>query len=234
MPDSSVKAPLRILTANLLGGRADPAALVDLVERMQIDVVCVQESTPDLAEALAEVLPAGGIESGPISRGLGIAARRPVEIETFPLPKRGGFVARLDPSHWSDLDHAIQIVNVHIMAPQTWPYFPNRHTRHGQMNGLLEFLDRAPQTPRAILGDFNASPLWPVYRRMASRYTDAAAACAGRGASPRATWPNLSAVGLGALIRIDHCFVSRLTPLRTQVVPIEGSDHCGLCVDLSI
>jgi endonuclease/exonuclease/phosphatase (EEP) superfamily protein YafD len=128
----------------------------------------------------------------------------------------------------------MQIINVHIMAPQNWPYFPNPDTRHRQMKGLFEFLDRAPGMPRAILGDFNASPLWPVYRKMAARFTDAALACADPGVIPPRTWPNLSSCGMGGLIRIDHCFVDGLVPLRTQVVPIKGSDHFGLCVDLEV
>jgi endonuclease/exonuclease/phosphatase (EEP) superfamily protein YafD len=181
---------------------------------------------------LAEVLPEGSIEPTRISRGLGIACRHAARVESFPLPKRDGWVARLSPSEWPQLKRPIEIVNVHILGPHTWPYFPSRATRRGQLRGLLEFLDRDPGVPRAILGDFNASPCWSVYRRMAARFTDAAIACAGSGVAPRPTWPHFPSLGVSGLIRIDHCFVSGLTPLHAQVVPIKGSDHFGLCVDL--
>jgi len=52
-------------------------------------------------------------------------------------------------------------------------------------------------------------------------------------AKPRPTWPHLPALGFKGLLRIDHCFVSRLCALRVQVVPIAGSDHLGLCVDVA-
>ena len=84
-------------------------------------------------------------------------------------------------------------------------------------------------TPRAIVGDFNATPWWPAYRAIAAHYRDAAGDLPGR---PPRTWPNLSAVGLPGLLRIDHCFVSGMRAERSERIPLPGSDHYGLCVDL--
>ena len=39
-------------------------------------------------------------------------------------------------------------------------------------------------------------------------------------------------LGLAGLIRIDHCFVSGLTALGARVVPLPGSDHLGLFIDV--
>src|SRR5262245_18025094 len=124
---------IRILTANLLGGRADAGALVDLIDELRIDVACVQELGRPLAEALARALPGGRLGPDEINRGLGIACRHDAEVETFALPKRNGWVARLSPQSWEQLAEPIEIVNVHIMAPHTWPYFPNPHTRRRQL-----------------------------------------------------------------------------------------------------
>lgn len=221
---------IRILTANLCSGRADPIALAAIIEDLAVDVVCVQELGPKLAEALARILPAGKLGPNEINRGLGIACRHDVEVEQFALPARDGWVARLSPASWSQISQPIEIVNVHIMGPHTWPYFPRRHTRRGQLAGLLRFLEDEPHVPRAILGDFNSSPVWPVYRRLAAQLTDSVASQRNFRRSP--TWPHLPAIGLAGLIRIDHCFLSKLTALDTRVVPLPGSDHLGLCVDV--
>jgi endonuclease/exonuclease/phosphatase (EEP) superfamily protein YafD len=222
---------VRILTANLRDGRADPDALVALIEALDVDVACVQELGSRQADALARALPEGALGPNAIRRGLGIACRHPAAVERFSLPERDAWVARLSPASWSQLREPIEIINVHIKGPHTWPYFPRFHTRRGQLDGLLRWLEREPQQPRALLGDFNSSPIWPLYRSLAARLTDVAAAR--RGADRCRTWPHVPALGLAGLIQIDHCFLSNLTALDVQTVPIQGSDHLGLCVDVT-
>ncbi len=58
---------IRLLTANVCNGQADPAALIALIEHLPVDVVCVQELRPRLARALSQALPNGQ---------LGVACRR--------------------------------------------------------------------------------------------------------------------------------------------------------------
>ncbi len=109
-----------------------------------------------------------------------------------------------------------------------------RPSRRGQLQQLLSFLDEQPLLPKAILGDFNSSPIWPVYRRLAARLTDAAAAVA-PDSGPRPTWPHFPWLGIRGLIRIDHCFLTTgLSALSARVVPVRGSDHLGLCVDVRL
>jgi endonuclease/exonuclease/phosphatase family metal-dependent hydrolase len=224
---------IRILTVNLLDGGADPSALVDLIAELRVDVACVQELGSRLAKAIAQVLPEGRLQPDAHNRGLGIASSRRVDVESFPLPKRDGLAARLSPASWPPLAEPIQIVNVHIMGPHTWPYFPSRNTRAGQLAGLLRFLDGEPRAPRAVLGDFNSSPIWPLYRRMAARYADGARVAERAGSPLRPTWPHVPMLGLRGLLRIDHCFLFGLTARAARVVPIRGSDHLGLCVDVA-
>ena len=220
---------IRILTANLRRGRADAATLGALIDRLQVDVVCVQELRPWLVAAL----PQGRLGANHRRREVGVACRYDAEVVELPLPGRSGWAARLSPASWPQLHTPIDIVSAHILAPHMRPYALNRSMRRGQLAGLLDFLAREPDVPKAILGDFNASPLWPVYRQLASRLTDAAVSAARRGEKPRPTWPQIPALGLKGLLRIDHCFVSRLCALQAQVVPITGSDHLGLCVDVA-
>jgi endonuclease/exonuclease/phosphatase (EEP) superfamily protein YafD len=102
--------------------------------------------------------------------------------------------------------------------------------RRRQLRGLLAHLDADPGRARAVVGDFNATPLWPVYRGVASRLEDLARTHArGTGRRPGRTWPSWSR---RPLLRIDHCFGRGLDVHGLRVVPVPGSDHCGLLVDL--
>ena len=184
-----------------------------------------------LAKTLAEVLPEGHLAPTPRRRGLGIACRHPAVVEPLPLGVRNGLVARFSPTDWSGLRQPIEIVNVHIFAPHSWPYFPRRKRRGRQVRGLLEFLRSNPDTLRAVVGDFNATPLWPVYAQLRSLCVDGVAEYHPR---PPRTWPNLSRFGLPGFLRIDHCFVSGLRVTALETIPLPGSDHFGLCVDLEL
>ncbi len=226
--DASTRG-LRVLSCNLLGGRAHPDALRDLLARYEVDVVCVQELDERLAATLAAALPEGRLVPCPRRRGLGVVGRRPLSVQTLELGGRDGLVAKLSPADWPALRGPLELVNVHILAPHTWPYFPRRDRRPRQMNRLLAYLDAHPTPARAVVGDFNATPWWPAYRAIAARYSDAVAALPGR--APR-TWPNLSRLGWPGLLRIDHCFVSGVRAARATRIPIRGSDHYAICVDL--
>lgn len=218
---------IRVLSCNLLGGRVSHAALRSILERHRIDVACAQELDATLSKTLARVLPEGKLAPDARGRGLGIAGRRPVSVNPLLLGCRDGLVATLSPSDWPQLRRPIEIVNVHILAPHTWPYFPRRGRRSEQVRRLVDYLDASPSTARAVVGDFNATPWWPAYRAVAARCRDAVAELHAR---PPRTWPN--AVGLPALLRIDHCFVAGMRAERSERIPLPGSDHYGLCVDL--
>ena len=146
---------IRILTANLCRGRADASALSALIERLQVDVVCAQELRPWLVAAL----PQGRLGANHRRRDVGIACRYGAEVVELPLPRRSGWAARLSPTAWPQLHTPIDIVSAHIMAPHMRPYSLNRSVRRGQLAGLLDFLAREPDVPKAILGDLNASPI---------------------------------------------------------------------------
>jgi endonuclease/exonuclease/phosphatase family metal-dependent hydrolase len=225
---------LRVFSGNLMNGRADPEAFADLVRHSDADVVAVQELSPEQARALDRVLPHGRLEPARNFNGMGIAVRHPAKFDRVPLAGRDARIARLDPADWPALTGALEIVNVHIAAP-TWcmnDWFRILR-RRVQIRGLLEYLDRTPGQTRAVLGDFNATPAWPVYRVVAKRLEDLALTHArSRGAKPARTWARW--IGGPPLLRIDHCFGSGVRVDDFQVVAIRGSDHSGLVVDLSV
>ena len=221
---------LRLITVNLRHGRADPAAFAELVTRERPAVVAVQELGPRLADTLGGLLPHGKLEPTPDGMGMGVALRRPAAVERLALPHRDALVARLEPEEWPELSGRVEILNVHISAPHTrvprsW------QDRRGQVAGLETYLAGVPG-PRALVGDLNATPAWPAYRRLAALLDDAAALVAAReGRAPARTWG--PGPGTPRLLRIDHVLVDALAVHALRVLPLPGSDHSAVVVDLA-
>jgi endonuclease/exonuclease/phosphatase family metal-dependent hydrolase len=222
---------LRILSANLLNGRADPEALCDLVRSLNVDVAGFQELAPEQAEAISDVLPFGALYPARDYHGMGIALRRPASLDRVRLPLRDALIARLSSGAWSGLSRPLDIVNVHVTAPQVWPFWRTWSERRGQLRGLLAHLDTLPEARITMIGDFNATPNWPLYRRLVSRIADAAHLDAKRrGVRPVRTWGPYPTGP--RLFRIDHAFVRRTEVENLRVVRVPGSDHSAVVVDV--
>jgi endonuclease/exonuclease/phosphatase (EEP) superfamily protein YafD len=221
---------LRLVTANLWNGGADPTALAELLESLRPDLLAVQELSDAQADAISSVLPHGVLEPRDDHTGMGIALRESAEIRRLPLPGRDGRVALLQPAAWTGLTGPVEIVNLHIQAPHTLPQWRALALRRGQLAALEQFLDDAPHPARLVCGDFNATPLWPFYRRLASRLDDVAHLHATRlGQRPARTWGPWP--GAPRLLRIDHAFARGIEALHVQVVTVPGSDHSALVLD---
>jgi endonuclease/exonuclease/phosphatase (EEP) superfamily protein YafD len=223
----------RLISANLWNGGADPSAFADLVERLRADVVAVQELTARQAEALARVMPHGLLEPDAKYRGMGVALRRPGKVRRIPLACRDARMAEIHVGDGPGADGVVEIINVHVQAPHSPPTWGSFRRRRLQLRGLERYLEAHPGRRRAVVGDLNATPLWPLYRRLAARLTDAAVETASRQSRrPRPTWGPWP--GAPRLLRIDHALVSGLTVGDFRVVPVVGADHSAIVVDLSI
>lgn len=225
---------IRLFSGNLLLGRADPAALATQLEELAVDVACFQELGAQQVAAIARVLPHGKLEPGSgrgEDHGMGIAARRPIAASRIALPRRDAHVARLEPADWPGLGAALDVVNLHVQAPHSFPQWRALATRTAQLAALIAHFDAAPNARRILAGDLNATPLWPVYRALAERAVDLIAEhAARRGEAPRRTWGPWP--GSPRLLRIDHVLGSGLLAGDVRVLPIRGSDHSALLVDL--
>jgi endonuclease/exonuclease/phosphatase family metal-dependent hydrolase len=223
---------LRVLSANLRLGLADARAFATLVRELDVAVLAVQELGPLQAEQLAPLFPHGKLEPTPEGTGLGIALRHPGEVERLALPERDARVARLAAGDWPGLTRDIDVVNVHLANPVIGIPASWRH-RRGQVDGLAAYLSSAEPRPRVLVGDLNATPRWPAYRRLVAELDDAAllaAARFGRAAAP--TWGPYP--GSPRLLRIDHVLVDAFEVLDFRVVPIAGSDHSAVVADLVV
>jgi endonuclease/exonuclease/phosphatase (EEP) superfamily protein YafD len=162
---------------------------------------------------------------------MGIALRHPGKYERIPLHFRDARRAVLEPSDWPGLGHAIDLVNVHFQAPHSMRPFPSGWVRWQQMRGLERFFGENPAAVRAVVGDCNATPGWPLYHRLARQLRDGALEVAAReGRRVEATWgPKPESP---RLLRLDHAFVHGLEVERFRVLPIPGSDHSGILMEL--
>jgi endonuclease/exonuclease/phosphatase (EEP) superfamily protein YafD len=246
---------LRILSANLLNGGADIAAFTALVDSLDVDVMALQELAPDHADAVSETLPHGELAPHHNYIGMALMARRAGVVERVPLSWGFGQNLRLEPEHWPQLRETVVVTNLHVAAPQMVRPAPGlvlRRRMIGEIEAHLRENDLAhqsvePQAPdeperrvaapsapaRVLVGDFNATPYWPLYRRIASQFTDASVTVEEQtGRRSRATWGPWP--GAPKLFRIDHGFVRGLGVEDFRVFDVAGSDHRALVMDLSL
>jgi endonuclease/exonuclease/phosphatase (EEP) superfamily protein YafD len=208
---------LRVLTSNLLVGRADPEAVVARVRQEGVDVLFVQELTSNaqnrLKQAgLEDLLPHTQIEhkdGGP--RGSGIYARFPLS-EGPPLAST--FAAQ--PTALLELPDGeqVELICVHPRAP-----LEPGNSAHWRAE--LAVLPAPGKLPRVVAGDFNATPDHGAFRDVLRLgYADAAIQT---GTSLIRTW---GPPGRDPWLTLDHVLVSReCAVLACSVHMVPGSDH---------
>jgi endonuclease/exonuclease/phosphatase family metal-dependent hydrolase len=226
---------LRVVTANLCKGRAHPEAFADSVAALAPDVVAVQELGPAQAEALGRLLPFGMICPAPrdSGAGMGLLLRREGLVVRFPLPDVDGLLGVVAPDGAGGHDDRVEVLNVHVTAPQVPPFWRTLAHRRRQLQSIRRHLVDSAHPRRLVLGDLNATPMWPLYRGLRPGLTDAAVEAArGNGHRPQPTWGPWP--GSRRLLRIDHVLVDGLGVDRVHVVPIVGSDHCAVVADLRL
>ncbi|HEY8122374.1 MAG TPA: endonuclease/exonuclease/phosphatase family protein [Myxococcota bacterium] len=233
-PTTKPGGAIRLLSANLYNDRAAPEAFAELLAALAIDVVCVQELGARQAAAISRVLAHGKLEPGASRRdhdGMGIAARRPLAVSRFALPRRDARLASLRGGDWPELGGTLELLNVHIQAPHLFPQWRSLALRRAQLAALLPHLDATPDARRVVCGDLNATPLWPVYRALVARLPDLALEhAAQRSESPAPTWGPWP--GAPRLLRIDHALGSGVLAANASVIALPGGDHSALLVDL--
>lgn len=219
---------LRVLTANLYAKRLDLEGFRLLLKELDPDVAVIQELSFRAADVLADFFPYGLLVPEDGHDGRGLALKAPGEMQLLPMAYRDGLIARLGPTDWPV---PLEIVNVHMANPIDWPPWVSIKLRRQQLATLMAHL--GSPAIRIVAGDFNASPVWPLYRRLAARLDDAAAHSAKKRATkPARTWGPTPRSP--RMLRIDHIFLEGLRPLESRVVALPGSDHSGLVVDVGL
>jgi endonuclease/exonuclease/phosphatase (EEP) superfamily protein YafD len=223
-------ATVRVLTANLGMGQADPSALAALAEK-SADVLLMQEMTPEAARGLSAAgldgaFPHRLLNPRDVASGIGIWSRYPMSesapIAGFSLPLLRTRVkvpgVAVDPT----------VVAVHLGAP--WPQ---------AIDGWRDDLARFPDLLRSfakdsgtviVAGDFNATMTMSPFRRLLTDgYRDAgeqAGAGLARTYPNRPPWP--------AVIGIDHVLLRGCVATGAHPADLPGSDHRALLATVQI
>jgi endonuclease/exonuclease/phosphatase family metal-dependent hydrolase len=218
---------LRVLTINLLVGRADPEAVVARVRQADLDVLFVQELTigaqTRLKQAgLEDLMPHAQVEhkdGGP--RGSGIYSRFPLS-EGTPLPS--AYAAQ--PTAVLELPDGqeVELICVHPRAPARSP--------GGSVTWRSELgvLPAPGKRPTLVAGDFNATPDHAAFRDVLRRgYVDAAIQT-GNGLTR--TWGR---PGREPWLTLDHVLASRgCAVLACSVHAVPGSDHRAVYAEIRL
>lgn len=208
---------MRVLTANLYTGRAIVSSFASLIERVQPDVVVCQEVGTDAADMLERRFAHGVVVGDDHDHaGRAMVAHHPIDVGEIDMAHRPGLRTRLD------IDgNQVELIGVHLANPVMG--FEAILDRRRQVAAVLDHLDLAG-TPAVVVGDLNATPAWPAYRRLRTRLRDGVSDAGrlngnkvGRTWAPRPGW--------APWLRIDHILTAGVRLEDVAVRPIEGSDH---------
>jgi endonuclease/exonuclease/phosphatase (EEP) superfamily protein YafD len=221
---------VRVMTANLGHGEADPARLMGVAVANDVDLLVLQEITPAALAALAsagldEAFPFHAGEPGEGTMGTMVFSTAEVTGASRLDTTYGGWSV-----HTSLADHEVQVLAVHPHAPVgdavLW-----RQDHQAVLRAAAELGPKA-----LVVGDFNATMDHRPMRELAGRgFTDAATE-ANAGWQP--TWPSGGEVdvlgfGVPSLLPIDHVLVGAdIRATRTESVTIPGTDHRALVATL--
>ncbi|WP_460808478.1 endonuclease/exonuclease/phosphatase family protein [Micromonospora zhanjiangensis] len=235
LPDDQPPAggpTVRVLTANLLVGGADPDALVALVRELRVDLLAVQEFTPDAQAALdraglAGLLPHRQLNPIPGVAGSGLYSRYPLSAVGI-RQHVGGF----------NFTQAYATVGVPgappVLVESAHPTAPYALSALGAWRADL--YAEPPATPdgplRILAGDFNSTlDHKPLRDLIATGYVDAADSL---GAGLTGTWGPYDG-DLIPPVTIDHVLVDRRIAVRAvSVHALPRSDHRPVYAELPL
>jgi endonuclease/exonuclease/phosphatase (EEP) superfamily protein YafD len=221
---------LRILTANVLFGRVDAKAMVELAGRLRPDVLFMQELTDDAETrleraGLRDLLPYRAAPPVRHRTRSSIFARYP--LHAGPAATGGTAVrctARLD----LPTGPPVELACIHAAPPKpAWSAEAAARWR-----GHLAAVPAAGERLCILAGDFNATLDHTPFRQLLSRgYVDAASQ-AGNGLS--FTWGPRPG-RRPALLAIDHVLASpRCAVVTTSAHRLGGTDHSALYAELRL
>jgi endonuclease/exonuclease/phosphatase family metal-dependent hydrolase len=209
---------ITVMNANLYAGKGNAQEVVDAVRDNHVDILVLEEITPDLlaqmdAAGLAELLPERVGEPDYMVAGTMILANRPL---TDHVRLRTTFQG------WEAKYGTLTVLGVHPVAPVDPAGWRADHA------AILKQAEA--DDADLIVGDMNATADHDVMRRLDDAGFRDAGEVSNEGWQP--TWP-ANHVGilplLPPLVRIDHVLIGdSMASLGTHTVDIDGSDHLAL------
>ncbi len=210
---------VRTLIVNAHLGQADPAAVVQAVRDHAVDVLVVTELSGLLAHELtgqgldAQLRPRWVQVPDQAQSGIGLWSRFDVgAVEEVAGTARPALRTRIDTGAGT-----LTLVTGHAVPP-----LPDVE----QWRADLRALGGAARVegPVLLLGNLNATPWHPEFRRLAGEGLDDAADAAGRGL--RSTWPSASPV---PLLPLAHALVGGgVGTEEVETILVGGTNHRAL------
>lgn len=217
-----------VVSANLLFGGADPAALEALVAEVDPEVVSLQEVTPEAYERLrsgelGRRLPHEFAVPGPTAVGTALFSKQPLSAtRTVPGTVLHNLAAR------TDLPGA---ASAHVLAVHpAAPLWNKRNDWAADMDTLAAYFASLAPGPVIALGDYNSTWNHAKYRRLLTNGLVDGADVAGAGFKP--TFPTDSRIGNRPLVAIDRIVMRGFVATAMETRHLPGSDHRSLVVTL--
>lgn len=215
---------LRVMSANLYLGRADPQAIVNLVRDNHVDVLNLLEMTPAALAGLTQaglfaLLPNRVLHPASGANGSGIVSRFPLTEENYT-----GDSAAKQPGALADLGGGttVELVAVHPLSPDSGA---------DQWEAEIKDLSRAAGEHglRILAGDFNATLDHAALQTVLTRGYQDAADQRGDGLQP--TWP----ADRVPLVTLDHVLVDKRAAVQDyRVLDVPGTDHRAVYAEVRL
>jgi len=222
---------LRVLSANLRVGKADPGRLVSSAR--EADILAFQELTPGAADRLSAAgldatLPYRWLDARDGALGVGVWSRFPMHTTR----RIGGYVMGFVSAQLRvpGVSKDLTVVVVHMPGPWPWPIDDWRRDLHRLPGALLEEAEAAGGGAVVVAGDLNGTiDMRPVRALLRDGYRDAAEQ-SGAGIVP--TFP--AAWRLPPFLAIDHILTRSCTATSLRTIRLPGSDHRALVATVRI
>lgn len=221
-----------VMTFNVLFESKDIEKSIDAIDSSGVDVVCLQELTPELAKAFNERLgsryPHRAFTPKTGTWGIGLASRHPLSaVKVFEQSpnKMPAVEARVRVGKTSVMLSCVHFYPAGASGKRDASFLQqmaaNAETRVKQAETVLARYEKV-KGPLVVLGDFNED----ANGKAVEVFTHAGFlnGCRSSNAQCGPTWPGATSV-FPAVVQIDHVLGRELHFDSAQVVKSGGSDH---------
>lgn len=220
-------ADLEVMTSNLKIGNGSASSVVAAVRSRHVDVLMLEELTPDAraalhADGLDALLPHSVVHTHLDGSGTGLWSRLPLQAPTVRQFGCTFITARVELS-----GEPVTLAALHVYGPYPQAQFGGWRSDMREYQSVLREL---PGGPTVVGGDFNATTDDVQFRTILAEGFDDAAAQAGAGFTP--TWP--ADRWVPPMIAIDHVLTRGAVARAADSIEIPGSDHRALVVSVRI
>jgi endonuclease/exonuclease/phosphatase (EEP) superfamily protein YafD len=236
-PANSVEAGtrIRVLSLNVRYGNRDPQPVIDLLRRVNADVVVLAEAAGNWRgrlRTLRDLYPASPLDHVQGGGGILVLSRLPVqqiELVRITLGRQGRSWPTLAIDLGVEADRKVRVYAAHPMGPMHPESWRQRNT---YLAALGRRIAEEPG-PVILAGDLNTTPWSPTLRQLLST---AGLKDASGGGWPTPTWRPLPLRRLTWLgIPIDHVLASaELGVEGFERLPDVGSDHLPVLATLVV